>query len=110
MYWFKATKIDWIAESIPPNRYFKLRANIHVNAAIAPDSNNKTKFWKFEPIISAIRGACLQLPREKNCAIDEQMIPFTGRVPAKQFIKSKLNHVSIVVYRCLVIDFKILLQ
>ena len=39
---------------MPLNQYFKIRANIHVNAAIAPDSNNKTKFWKVEPIISAI--------------------------------------------------------
>ena len=44
MYWFKATRINWIAKSMPLNQYFKIRANIHVNAAIAPDSNNKTKF------------------------------------------------------------------
>ena len=98
MYWFKANRIDRIAESMPLNRYLKIRANIHVNAAIAPDSNNKTKFWKVEPIISAIRSACLQLPREENCAIDEQMIPFTGRVPAKEFIKSKLNPVGLKIY------------
>ena len=95
MYWFKANRIDRIAESMPLNRYFKIGANILVNAAIAPDSNNKTKFWKVEPIISAIRSACLQLPREETCAIDKQMIPFTERVPAKQFIKSQLNPVGL---------------
>ena len=43
MYWFKANRIDRIAESMPLNRYFKIRANIHVNAAIAPDSNNTVR-------------------------------------------------------------------
>ena len=118
MYWSKATRIDRIAESMSLNQYFKIRANIHVNAAIAPDSNKKTKFWIVEPLISAIRSACLQLLREEKCAIDEQKILFTGRVPAKQFIKSKPNPVGLKNFfcagnlkECLILKFiKVLVQ
>ena len=60
MYWSKATRIDWIAKSMPHNRYFKIRANNHVNAAIAPDLNNKTKFWKVEPLIPQLPKKILQ--------------------------------------------------
>ena len=67
MYWFKATRIDWIAESMSLNQYFKIRANIHVNAAIAPDSKNKTKFWKVEPIICYSK--CLPSTSKKKIAL-----------------------------------------
>ena len=38
---------------------------------------------------------CQLLPREEYCSVDEQMIPFTGRMLAKQVIKSKPNPVGI---------------
>ena len=42
-----------------------------------------------------MRNACLMLGREEYCAIYEQMIPFTGRMPARQYIKSKPNPVGL---------------
>ncbi len=36
----------------------------------------------------------MKLPFEEFSSVVEQMIPFNGRVPAKQFIKSKLNPVG----------------
>ncbi|XP_033124673.1 piggyBac transposable element-derived protein 3-like [Anneissia japonica] len=89
------TRVDRIANVMPVNRYFLLRTNLHINAAREPDAGNTNKFWKVKPVLDAVRNCCVELPREEYCAVDEQMIPFTGRVPAKQVIKSKPNPVGI---------------
>ncbi|XP_033113148.1 uncharacterized protein LOC117113820 [Anneissia japonica] len=95
MYWQYMTRVDRIANVMPVNRYFLLRTNLHINAAREPDAGNTNKFWKVKPVLDAVRNRCVELPREEYCAVDEQMIPFTGRVPTKQVIKSKPNPVGI---------------
>nr|XP_039250202.1 piggyBac transposable element-derived protein 3-like [Styela clava] len=95
MYWQKVNRVDKIAESMPVNRYFLLRNSLHVNAARQPPTGENCKFWKVKPVINAVRNRCIQLPREEFNAVDEQMIPFTGRVPAKQFVKGKPNPVGL---------------
>ena len=95
MYWQPTTRIDRVADIMPVNRFFKIRQYIHVVSAKEPPENNNDKFWKIAPVIAAVRKACLQLPREEFSSIDEQMIPLTGRMPAKQIMKSKLTPVGI---------------
>ncbi|XP_072047401.1 piggyBac transposable element-derived protein 3-like [Amphiura filiformis] len=95
MFWHRATRIDRIVDAMQVNRYFQLRKNVHINAAREPDTQNQNKFWKMQPVMDAVRNRCLELPREEYTAVDEQMIPFTGRVPAKQFIKNNPNPVGI---------------
>uniref|UniRef100_A0A2C9K6K3 PiggyBac transposable element-derived protein domain-containing protein n=1 Tax=Biomphalaria glabrata TaxID=6526 RepID=A0A2C9K6K3_BIOGL len=94
MYWQKPTRVDAVADAMTVNRYLLLRQNIHIFAEQTPPPGSN-KFWKVQPLIDAVRARCLQLPREEFSAVDEQMIPFTGRVPAKQFIKSKPNPVGV---------------
>ena len=93
--WAKATRIDRIADTISRNRFYKIRSNFHINSVAEPQPSNINKFWKDEPLIIAMRDACLMLPREEHCAIDKQMIPFTGRMPARQYVKSKPNLVGL---------------
>ena len=52
---------------------------------------NNDQLWKLKPVIEAASKHCRELPPEKNNSINEKMIPFKGRIPAKQFIKNKLN-------------------
>jgi hypothetical protein len=47
--------------------------------------------WKIKPLIDCVRFRCLKLIRPTSLCIDEQMIPFTGRCPIKQFIRGKPN-------------------
>ena len=95
MYWQPATRINRVADIIPVDRFFKIRQYIHAVSARELLESNKDKFWKNARVIAAVRKACLQLPREEFSSIDEQMIPFTGRMPAKQVMKSKPTPVGI---------------
>ena len=52
-------------------------------------------YWKVAPIIDAVRNACITLPPEENNSINEQMIPFQGRVPGRQYVKNKPNPVGV---------------
>ena len=52
-------------------------------------------FLKVEPVVDAVRNRCRHLPREELCSIDEQIVPFTGRLSANQFIRSEPNPVGL---------------
>ncbi|XP_070385990.1 piggyBac transposable element-derived protein 3-like [Dermacentor albipictus] len=102
MYWQASTRIPAIAESMTAKRFFRIRAALHITDSNAPrDPASQDKFWKVRPVIEAIRSRCLQLEPLEHNSIDEQMIPFTGRVPAKQFVKGKPNPEGVKVFlRC----------
>lgn len=69
-----------------------------LNAPVSPTTN---KFWKVAPIVDAVRERCLQLEPLPNKSIDEQMVLFTGRIAAKQFVRNKPNPEGIKVFvRC----------
>ena len=95
MYWQPATRIDRVADIMPVNRFFLIRQYINAVSAREPPKTNKDKFWKIAPVIAAVCKACLQLPGEEFSSIDKQMIPFTGRMPAKQVMISKPTPVGI---------------
>ncbi|KAH7940813.1 hypothetical protein HPB49_006130 [Dermacentor silvarum] len=101
MYWQEDTKVPTIADTMSCKRFFKLRAMLHVTDVNSPRDPTPDKFWKVRPIISAIQTQCLKLVPLPDQSIDEQIIPFTGRVVAKQFVKGKPNPEGIKVFvRC----------
>ncbi|KAL1440946.1 hypothetical protein MTO96_008992 [Rhipicephalus appendiculatus] len=101
MYWQQRTRIAVIADAMNLNRFFKLRTAVHITDASGPGPNNTDKFWKVRPLVDVVRERCLQLHVMEQSSIDEQMIPFTGKVPAKQVIKSKPNPEGVKVFvRC----------
>ncbi|CAH1962189.1 unnamed protein product, partial [Acanthoscelides obtectus] len=69
------------------------RSNLKVviDGSISEEKRRYDKFWKVRPILEAVLQGCLQLPREKVVAVDEQMIPFTGTCQMKQFVRGKPN-------------------
>lgn len=69
---------------------------MHAVSAQGPPKDNTNKFRKVVPVIKAARNmrVSVSLLRE-YCSVDEQMIPFTGRMPAKPVIKSQSNPVGI---------------
>lgn len=62
--------------------------------------------------VERICRGCLSLPRCKEVAVDEQMIPFTGTCQLKQFVRGKPNPEGLKNFVCaasngLVLDFEI---
>lgn len=101
MYWNPRTRIAVIADAMPINRFFKLRSAVHITDASTRDPSSTDKFWKVRPLIDVVKRRCLELEVLEHSSIDEQMIPFTGKVAAKQVIKSKPNPEGVKVFvRC----------
>ncbi|CAH2006542.1 unnamed protein product [Acanthoscelides obtectus] len=93
MYWAKPTRVAAIADVMTRDRFFSIRSNLKVviDGSISEEKRRYDKFWKVRPILEAVLQGCLQLPREKVVAVDEQMIPFTGTCQMKQFVRGKPN-------------------
>lgn len=95
MHWQAGTRIPAIADTMAVNRLFRLRSALHRTDQNAfREEPRVDKFWKVRPLLDAIRVQYLDLEELENSSIDEQMVPFTRRVHAKQVIKSKLNPVG----------------
>ncbi|XP_038123402.1 piggyBac transposable element-derived protein 3-like [Cyprinodon tularosa] len=101
MYWQTATRYDPIATVMGRKRFDHLRAYIHMN----DNTNIKQKgepgydpLFKVRPVLEKVRANCLKVEPEENHTIDEQMIPFTGRIGMKQYLKNKPQKWGIKVY------------
>jgi len=112
MHWQRGIQFDLIAQVITRDRFFLLRSCLHF-----VDINNRPpqadRFWKIKPIIDNVSNACLSIPRNVSCfSIDEQMIPFLGRIPHRQYIRNKprpvgLKNFVFTTSKGLVLDFEI---
>ncbi|KAH9375306.1 hypothetical protein HPB48_009174 [Haemaphysalis longicornis] len=101
MYWQQRTWIAVVADAMNLNRFSKLRTTVGITGASGPAPNSTDKLWKVRPLVDVIRAPCLELDVMEQSSVDEQMVPFTGKVPAKQVIKSKPNPDSVKVFvRC----------
>ena len=89
MYWSNALNINSISSVMSRDRFFLLRAHLHLidNNTIPPNCDDK--FIKVRPLINAVLDRCHQIPVEEIVSVDEQMIPFKGHLSIKQYIKNK---------------------
>lgn len=114
MYWAKTTKVNAIASVMSRDRFFKIRNNLKVivDADVPAEVKQNDRFYKIRPVIERIRNGCLSLPRFKEVAVDEQMIPFTGSCKMKQFVRGKPNPEGLKNFVCatpkgLILDFEL---
>lgn len=91
MYWEHEFRINIIADSMSRNRFFELRTHFHVinNEEVSP--TNTDKFIKVRPLFDYLKNRFYQLPIERNISIDEQMVPFKGKLACKQYMRGKPN-------------------
>jgi hypothetical protein len=114
MYWKAQYRVNQIAENIGKNRFFTLRSNLKfvVDEQISDDIKKNNRLWRVQSIIDLFRTVCLSFPRDKNCSIDEQMIPFYGKTSLRQYIPNKPNPVGLKNFvlanpKGLILDFEI---
>ncbi|KAH7943427.1 hypothetical protein HPB52_008150 [Rhipicephalus sanguineus] len=96
LYWSRITAVPLVTGNMTRDRFFELRRMLHfVDLSQTTDAQTENKLFRAEPIIESFRKACLELPRPKAVSVDEQMIPFSGRCPARQYVPSKPNPVGL---------------
>ena len=91
LYWQRSTRVPSIANCMTRNRFFKLRNHLTVvdNNSVSDDDKAADRMWKVRPFIERVRKTCLKLEKDQDVCIDEQMISFTGRCPARQYVPRK---------------------
>jgi hypothetical protein len=116
MYFNEKFKFPLIDGVMSRDRFYMLRTNLHVvdNLGVTEETKKSNRLWKIQPVIDCVRNRCRALERKEKCAfsIDEQMIPFLGRCPVRQFVKNKprpvgLKNFVVTTSDGLVLDFEI---
>lgn len=97
MAWESQTRYPLVADTIVRDRFYHLRNNLHIvdENSVSQETKSNDRFWKVRPLCSRVREKCLQYERPREVSIDEQMIPFEGRVTMRQYVKGKPNPVGI---------------
>lgn len=91
MAWNQDIGFNLFLDNMTRDRFFNLRSHLHFVNNLERPPTCKDKFFKVRPIFDAVRNQCLQLTLTRELSIDEQMIPFTGNMSAKQFVRGKPN-------------------
>lgn len=99
-YWSKARRYPLIADTMTFNRFSALRNNLHCVDNLEDNERETDKFWKVRPIMDQFLKVILDEKPGKRVCVDEQMIPFKGRLGLKQFMKGKPNPWGIKVFFC----------
>ncbi|XP_031586314.2 piggyBac transposable element-derived protein 3 [Oreochromis aureus] len=114
MYWSKTLRFPAITERFTRDRFFRLRQSLKVliDDDVPEDLKECDKFWKVRPFLNRILKGCKSQARPECVSIDEQMIPFTGACPYRQYLPMKPNPVGIKNFVCatadgIVLDFEI---
>lgn len=90
LYWESSpdTRNDLIASAMSRNRFEFIMSNLH-----CCDNNNlneNDKFSKVRPLFDLLNTAFVEhAPLQRDCCVDEAMVPYFGRHGTKQFIRGK---------------------
>lgn len=97
MYWARDTRVARIADTMSRDRYFKIRNNLKLvtDSDISDDEKTADRLWRVRPILDSVLRGCHLMFRSSHVSIDEQMIPFSGQVAMKQFVRGKPNPVGL---------------
>ena len=98
MYWETNYHIPCIANAITQKRFHSIFANLAATSDDEAPLGTTNLNWKIQPIIDAILETFKALEPEEHSSIDEQMIPFQGRAPCRQYVKNKPNHVGVKLF------------
>ncbi|XP_049809306.1 piggyBac transposable element-derived protein 2-like [Schistocerca nitens] len=101
MYWTEATRFSPIADSMPRNRFDKLRNYLHVNDNTKMkrrEDPDYDKLFKVRPFVDKIKQGFSIIEPEEYHSVDELIITFKGHSSLKQYVKSKPHKWAIKVF------------
>lgn len=93
MYWNNKFKFDLVSDVLPRDKFYLLRVNFHIVdvLGVPEEIQKKNRLWKFQPMVDMVRNRYRSMERKprSSYSIDEQMIPFLGKCPVRQFVRNK---------------------
>ena len=91
MYWKQGFRIPIVADTMPRSRFFLLQNYMRANSSsdLSDDDKKKDLLWRVRPVLDSFRDSCLKIPRSTKLCVDEMMISFQGRMPARQYLLLK---------------------
>lgn len=89
MFWDTFIGLGLFLDHMARDRFFQLRTYLHIVNNLERPNNCQDKMFKVRPLYDSIRNRALQLSLEENLCIDEQMVPFKGKLSVKQYVKGK---------------------
>ncbi|XP_049789042.1 uncharacterized protein LOC126194785 [Schistocerca nitens] len=109
MCWERKSRYPLVADNLSRDRFYLLRNNIKlVDDNAVSEQEKQYHFWKVKPILKTVRKGCLENHRSTEVSIDEQMIPFHGKVKMKEYVKPNpegLKNFVMANHNCIPIDF-----
>ena len=97
MFWQKGLEVPVLTSAITRDRYFRIRNSLKtvIDTDISDETKKHDRLWKVRPVLDRVRAGCLQISRDRDVSIDEQMIPFTGACELRQYVPNKPNPVGL---------------
>ncbi|KAK2713061.1 hypothetical protein QYM36_011674 [Artemia franciscana] len=92
MYWEGTIRYTPISEAMSHDRFLTIRQFFHINddsLAVPSDQTSHDKLYKIRPTYDKLRENLRSIPPEERQSVDEQIIPFKGRLSFKQYLKDK---------------------
>ncbi|XP_018015118.1 piggyBac transposable element-derived protein 3 [Hyalella azteca] len=91
MHWCKRLSplTDICSDIMSRDRFEAIKSNFHLVDNTMQDPANADNFLKVRPMIDHLRKKFQDIPMIQNLCVDEQLVPFKGRSPVKQYIPNK---------------------
>ncbi|KAK2714560.1 hypothetical protein QYM36_008946 [Artemia franciscana] len=100
-HWGRATRFPLIADVMSRDRFKTLRRFFHANdshLAVLKGQDGYDSLFKLRPVIDGLQVNLKKIPAEERQRIDEQMVPYKGKLSFKQYLKDKPNSWGIKIF------------
>lgn len=89
-YWSTTCRIDQVADTMPRNRFERIKQCLHFNGNSQQPSASDDRLFKIRPLFEMIRQKFCKLPfHEEMVCVDEQIVPYKGKHSLNQYIPNK---------------------
>ena len=90
-YWSDELRFPAVADVMGRNRFTDINRFLHFNdndkTVTDRDDPSYDRYYKVRPLLDIIREGCLSVEPEERMSVDEQIIPYKGKNPLRQYLQ-----------------------